>query len=224
MAARAGAAVHDLFRGPNHEGAIEPLCEGAVLLPGLVAGHARELLEEVLAIAVAAPFRSMSTPGGHVMSVTTTSCGDAGWVSDSSGYRYAAIDPLSGRHWPAMPPRFIELARDAADSAGFAGFTPDACLINRYALGAKMSLHQDRNERDFTQPIVSVSLGLPAVFLFGGLRRAERPRRRLHLESGDVLVWGGPARMRFHGIEALQGGTHPLAGDCRINLTFRKAS
>lgn len=222
MAARAGAAVHDLFRGPNHEGAIEPLCEGAVLLPGLVAGQAQELLQDVLAIAAAAPFRSMSTPGGHVMSVATTSCGDAGWVSDKSGYRYAAIDPLSGLRWPAMPPRFIGLARNAADSAGFAGFTPDACLINRYAPGAKMSLHQDRNERDFTQPIVSVSLGLPAVFLFGGLRRAERPRR-LHLESGDVLVWGGPARMRFHGVEPVHHGIHSLTRDCRINLTFRKA-
>jgi alkylated DNA repair protein (DNA oxidative demethylase) len=164
----------------------------------------------------------MVTPGGFRMSVAMTNCGDAGWVSDRSGYRYDAIDPDSGKRWPAMPPVFADLAARAAGRAGFDGFATDACLINCYEPGARLSLHQDRNERDFDAPIVSVSLGLPAVFLFGGARRTDRPMR-VPLEHGDVVVWGGPARLAFHGVAELHDGTHPLVGCRRINLTFRKA-
>jgi alkylated DNA repair protein (DNA oxidative demethylase) len=156
------------------------------------------------------------------MSVTTTSCGKLGWVSDDSGYRYAQADPQTGRPWPAMSVRLRALAQRAASEAGFDGFDPDACLINVYAPGARMSLHQDRNERDFNAPIVSVSLGLPAVFQFGGFRRADRAQR-VPLEHGDVVVWGGESRMRFHGVLPVKPGQHPLTGEARINLTFRKA-
>lgn len=219
MASAPGAAVADLF--PS-EAALERLSPGAVRLPGFVLSQADALAAHVARIEAVAPFRGMSTPGGHIMSVTTTSCGAAGWVSDARGYRYARRDPDSGTAWPEMPASFLTLAREAAARAGFENFTPDACLINRYAPLARMSLHQDRNERDFSQPIVSVSLGLPAVFLWGGARRADRPSR-LHLNHGDVVVWGGPDRMRFHGVEPVPPGHHPLTGACRINLTFRKA-
>jgi DNA oxidative demethylase len=169
-----------------------------------------------------APFRHMVTPGGHVMSVAMTNCGSAGWVTDRSGYRYDAADPEAGKPWPAMPASFRSLAGAAAAEAGFSGFAPDACLINRYAPGARMSLHQDRDETDFGAPIVSVSLGLSATFLFGGLQRSDRPRR-YRLEHGDVVVWGGPARLAFHGVAPLADGEHALMGRLRINLTFRKA-
>jgi len=164
----------------------------------------------------------MVTPGGHQMSVAMTNCGGVGWVTDRTGYRYDANDPEAGRPWPAMPPSFRELAGQAADQAGFGGFSPDACLINRYQPGARMSLHQDKDEHDFGAPIVSVSLGLPAVFLFGGLKRSGRPRR-FRLQHGDVVVWGGPARLVFHGVAPLADGEHLLMGRQRINLTFRKA-
>jgi alkylated DNA repair protein (DNA oxidative demethylase) len=164
----------------------------------------------------------MVTPGGYSMSVAMTNCGAAGWVTDRSGYRYTAEDPSTGRPWPPMPDAFSTLAREAASAAGFLDFTPDACLINRYEPGARMSLHQDRDERDFTAPIVSVSLGLPALFLWGGAKRSERPRR-IPLIHGDVVVWGGPARMTFHGVQPLPDGVHPLTGAVRYNLTFRKA-
>lgn len=156
------------------------------------------------------------------MSVAMTNCGRVGWVTDGKGYRYDAIDPLSGKRWPSMPPVFLQLAERAAAAAGFSAFEPDSCLINRYEPGARLSLHQDRNEHGFDAPIVSVSLGLPAIFLFGGLVRNERPRR-LRLENGDVVVWGGPARLAFHGVEPLADGNHPLTGRCRLNLTFRRA-
>ncbi|MFM9968136.1 MAG: DNA oxidative demethylase AlkB [Burkholderiales bacterium] len=217
-----GGAIADLFRGQRGTDIVERIALGAVLLPGFADSEGAALYGVVEEIAARAPFRGMTTPGGHSMSVTTASCGKAGWVSDKTGYRYDRVDPGTGKPWPAMPALFLDLACRAAAQAGFANFVPDACLINRYVAGAKMSLHQDRNERDFSQPIVSVSLGLPAVFLFGGLRRTERPRR-LHLQHGDVVVWGGPARMTFHGVEPLHEGTHPLTGRCRINLTFRKA-
>jgi alkylated DNA repair protein (DNA oxidative demethylase) len=151
-----------------------------------------------------------------------TNCGAAGWVTDRRGYRYDPIDPVSGQPWPAMPPVFLQLASEAAAAAGFGDFSPDACLINRYEPGTRLSLHQDRNERDFNAPIVSVSLGLPAVFLFGGLQRSDRPRRVL-LQHGDVAVWGGPARLNFHGVMPLKEGHHPMLGRCRVNLTLRKA-
>ncbi len=164
----------------------------------------------------------MAVRGGRRMSVAMTNCGALGWVSDESGYRYSPVDPLSKTPWPEMPPEFRDLATRAAAEAGFPDFAPDACLINRYAPGAQMGLHQDRDESDFAAPIVSVSLGLPAVFLFGGMRRSERPRR-IALESGDVVVFGGPARLAYHGIAKLAAGAHPLAGAYRLNLTFRKA-
>jgi DNA oxidative demethylase len=200
----------------------EQLAPGAVLLCGFATEVAPMLLADLDAVVAAAPFRHMVTPGGYRMSVAMTNCGAAGWITDRSGYRYGPRDPESGELWPPMPDSFGQLASRAATQAGYPGFAPDACLINRYEAGTKLSLHQDRNERDFSAPIVSVSLGLPATFLFGGLRRADRPRR-LRLVSGDVVVWGGPSRLVFHGIDTLAEGEHPLTGHYRINLTFRLA-
>jgi alkylated DNA repair protein (DNA oxidative demethylase) len=199
----------------------ERLEEGAVLLRGFAATEAPVLLEEVSRIAGAAPFRNLVTPGGYTMSVAMTNCGRVGWVSDRKGYRYDPVDPDSGLPWPPIPKAFVELAVSAAAEAGFAHYNPDACLINRYVAGSKLGLHQDRDEKDAWAPIVSVSLGLPAVFLWGGKRRAD-PVRRLRVESGDVAVWGGPARFIYHGIAPLKAGEHPLTGETRINLTFRK--
>jgi alkylated DNA repair protein (DNA oxidative demethylase) len=210
------AAVSDL-RPPR-----EPMADGAVLLRGFVKPHESELIASLRQIVTQAPFRRMFTPGGHQMSVAMTNCGEAGWVTDHTGYRYDGIDPNSAKPWPAMPPVFRTLAETAADEGGFAGFSPDACLINRYVPGARMSLHQDRNENDFAAPIVSVSLGLPATFLFGGPKRADRPQR-YRLEHGDVVVWGGPSRLFFHGVAPLAEGEHAVMGPQRINLTFRKA-
>ncbi|HST74151.1 MAG TPA: DNA oxidative demethylase AlkB [Acetobacteraceae bacterium] len=212
----------DLLSGCLPVGARELLADGAVVLRGFATGEAATLMTELDAIVAAAPFRRMVTPGGYQMSVAMTNCGARGWVTDRTGYRYDPLDPLGGRPWPPMPPAFRRLAVSAADDAGFADFAPDACLINRYEPGARLSLHQDRNERDLAAPVVSVSLGLPAKFLFGGDRRSDRPRR-VRLESGDVVVWGGPARLAFHGIEPLADGDDPLTGRCRINLTFRRA-
>ena len=180
------------------------------------------MLTAVAAIAGAAPFRHMVTPGGFRMSVAMTNCGDAGWITDRAGYRYAPLDPMTGQPWPAMPALFRDLARRAAAAAGFVRFNPDACLINRYAPGARLSLHQDKDEREEAHPIVSVSLGLPAVFLWGGVRRGDRPRR-LSIMSGDVAVWGGASRFVYHGIAPLAQGAHHLTGNTRINLTLRKA-
>ncbi len=199
-----------------------PLAEGAVLLRGFVANEAKALWDAVTAINTAAPFRHMTTPGGFRMSVAMTNCGDVGWVSDAKGYRYSPADPETGNHWPEMPASFRQLATGAAAAAGFDGFNPDACLINRYEPGARLTLHQDKDEHDYSEPIVSVSLGLPAVFLWGTNTRKDRPRR-IRLESGDVVVWGGPARKVYHGIAPLADGDHPLTGRYRINLTFRKA-
>jgi alkylated DNA repair protein (DNA oxidative demethylase) len=164
----------------------------------------------------------MTTPNGLRMSVAMTNCGSAGWVSGPNGYRYAHVDPHSGLAWLPMPQVYLDLAATAAAAAGFGGFTPDACLINRYAPGTRLSLHQDKDERDFSAPIVSVSLGLPAVFLFGGASRRERPHR-IPLAHGDVVVWGGLARLRYHGVLPLKEAVHPVLGRQRINLTFRKA-
>jgi alkylated DNA repair protein (DNA oxidative demethylase) len=195
---------------------------GALVLRGFASPEASALLAAVEAVTQPAPFRHMVTPGGFTMSVAMTNCGQAGWITDRRGYRYGPVDPTTGLSWPPLPPVFGKLANDAAAAAGFPGFTPDACLINRYEPGARLSLHQDRNEHDLSAPIVSVSLGLPAVFLFGGERRTDRPRR-IRLESGDVAVWGGPTRLAFHGVDTLADGVHPLTGRCRINLTFRRA-
>ena len=199
----------------------EVLGPGAVVLRGFAAAVDADLLAGVATIAAAAPFRNMITSGG-TMSVAMTNCGSLGWVSDRTGYRYDSNDPESGRPWPAMPESFILLAELAAASAGYQRFAPDACLINRYEAGARMSLHQDKDERDFREPIVSVSLGLPATFLFGGDKRADKAER-VAVTHGDVVVWGGPARLRYHGVLPLKDGLHSRVGSRRINLTFRKA-
>jgi alkylated DNA repair protein (DNA oxidative demethylase) len=213
----------DLFESvPDARPARETMAEGAVLLRGFASAVEGDLIVDVRAIAEQAPFRRMVTPGGHQMSVAMTNCGGVGWVTDRSGYRYDAVDPLSGKRWPDMPHSFRELALRAAAEGGFDGFAPDACLVNCYQPGAKMSLHQDRDELDIGAPIVSVSLGLPAVFMFGGLKRSDRPQR-YRLEHGDVAVWGGPARLAFHGVAPLADGEHAVLGRQRINLTFRRA-
>jgi alkylated DNA repair protein (DNA oxidative demethylase) len=199
----------------------EPLEEGAVVLRGFALGPAADLVDLAARIAEAAPFRFLVTPGGYTMSVAMTNCGRVGWVSDRTGYRYDPLDPDSAKPWPAMPAPFLDLAARAAAEAGFPDYHPDACLINRYTAGAKLGLHQDRDENDAWSPIVSVSLGLPAVFLWGGKRRGDAVRR-LRLESGDVAVWGGPARFVYHGVAPLKDGQHALTGAARINLTFRK--
>lgn len=201
----------------------EELCPGALVLRGFALENLAHILAALSAITAQAPFRHMLTPGGFQMSVAMTNCGACGWVSDRAGYRYAGLDSETGQPWPRMPEVFLALAQGAAASAGFQDFAPDACLINRYRPGARLSLHQDKNERDFDQPIVSVSLGLPAVFLFGGVRREGKPVR-VPLAHGDVAVWGGPARLRYHGVMPLKEGCHPLLGEQRINLTFRKAA
>jgi DNA oxidative demethylase len=210
-----------LFGADYLSGSQEQLEEGAVLLRGFALSEQAVLLEEVERVVQAAEFRHLITPGGYTMSVAMTNCGRVGWVSDRTGYRYDPVDPETGSRWPEMPDAFLNLARRAAAVAGFADYDPDACLINRYVAGAKLSLHQDRDENDAYAPIVSVSLGLPAVFLWGGKRRADRVRR-LRVESGDVVVWGGPARFVYHGVAPLADGHHPLTGAVRINLTFRK--
>ncbi len=213
----------DLFESIGDlQPARERIAEGALLLRGFAGSFESDLIPALREIIAQAPFRHMQTPGGHQMSVAMTNCGDVGWVTDRSGYRYDGLDPVSGKTWPPMPPVFLRLAAQAAGRAGFAGFSPDACLINRYEPGARMSLHQDRDERDFAAPIVSVSLGLPAVFLFGGLKRSDKPQR-YRLQHGDVVVWGGPSRLFFHGVAPLADGEHALLGRQRINLTFRKA-
>jgi len=213
--------MDSLFDTASVPPSAEQLQEGAVLLRGFATAEAPLLIQEVARIAQTAAFRHLTTPGGYRMSVAMTNCGRVGWVSDRSGYRYARLDPDAGLPWPAMPGAFLETATKAAAEAGFANYEPDACLINRYVAGAKLSLHQDRDEKDAWAPIVSVSLGLPAVFLWGGQRRAD-PVRRLRLESGDVVVWGGPARFIYHGVAPLKDGQHLLTGAARINLTFRE--
>lgn len=210
-----------LFAGNHGEADHEQLEEGAVVLRGFASSEEALLLEQVEQIALAARFRHLVTPGGYTMSVAMTNCGRVGWVSDRTGYRYDAVDPDTGLAWPAMPDVFRELAARAAAAGGFGGYDPDACLINRYVPGARLGLHQDRDELDAWAPIVSVSLGPPAVFLWGGKKRSERVRR-LRLESGDVAVWGGPARFVYHGVAPLKDGQHALTGTARINLTFRK--
>ena len=200
----------------------EVLEPGAMVLRGFALEQAADLLRAVEQVAAQAPLRHLVTPGGLRMSVAMTNCGALGWVSNRSGYRYDPIDPDSGQSWPAMPRRLRKLAGDAAQAAGYPGFVPDACLINRYAPGTRLSLHQDRDEGNYAHPIVSVSLGIAAMFLWGGAQRADKARR-VALMHGDVVVWGGPARLRFHGVLPLPDGSHPLTGAHRINLTFRKA-
>ena len=211
------------------------IAEGAILLPSFALYHEAQLLLDLKHILSLSPLRNMVTPGGHTMSVAMTNCGDLGWVSDRKGYRYHALDPNTGEPWQPMPKSFLALAKQAADKAGYANFVPDACLINQYKIGARMSLHQDKDEQDFNQPIVSVSLGVSATFLFGGLKRSDKPTK-IQLNHGDVIVWGGKSRLNYHGIMPLKA-TNTLAniptntpansyaafGEYRFNLTFRKA-
>jgi len=200
----------------------EILADGAILLRKFAEIEAPALVDSIAKIAEAAPFRHLITPGGYRMSVAMTNCGSAGWVSDRTGYRYDAFDPQTGSMWPEMPEAFLALAHRAATEGGFANFRPDVCLINRYEAGSRLTMHQDHDERDLREPIVSVSLGLSAKFLFGGLRRADKPQRFL-VENGDVAVWGGPARLTYHGVDRLAAGNHPLTGPYRFNLTFRRS-
>jgi alkylated DNA repair protein (DNA oxidative demethylase) len=219
----AGPLTADLFESiADTKPSQQAIAEGAVLLRGFARPFEAEVIADLHAIVAQAPFRHMVTPGGHQMSVAMTNCGRIGWVTDRTGYRYDSNDPEAGKPWPAMPRSFCRLAAQAAAQGGFSDFAPDACLVNRYQPGAKMSLHQDKDELDFGAPVVSVSLGLPAIFLWGGLKRSDKPRR-FPLRHGDVVVWGGPARLVFHGVAPLAEGEHILLGRKRINLTFRKA-
>jgi alkylated DNA repair protein (DNA oxidative demethylase) len=211
------AAIGDLL-----DESAATLGQGGVVLRGFARGEASALIAAVDEVAAAAPFRNMITPGGFRMSVAMTNCGNAGWITDRKGYRYTPVDPMTGHPWPPIPALFLRLAAAAADAAGYPSFEPDACLMNMYEAGTRLSLHRDENERDFTAPIVSVSLGLPAIFLFGGHQRSDRAQR-VELESGDVVVWGGPLRLAYHGVAPLAEGEHPLTGRRRINLTLRKA-
>ena len=205
------------------EASKEMLCPGAVMLRRFAQKYETELFAGLKEVTAKAPFRHMVTPGGFRVSVAMTNCGAFGWITDETGYRYDRVDPQTNATWPEMPDCFLKLASSAATEVGFDEFLPDACLINRYEPGSKLSLHQDKNERDFEQPIVSVSLGVSATFLFGGSRRNDETER-IPVEHGDVIVWGGPARLRYHGVLALKEGFHPLAGGRRFNLTFRKAA
>lgn len=219
----ADAAMGTAAAARDESGWVERLAEGAVVLRGFGSAPAAELWAALQPGLQAAPLRHMRTPGGRPIQVAMSSCGALGWISDAGGYRYSGVDPSSGRAWPAMPESLLQLATRAAERAGFGGFVPDACLINRYEAGTGLSLHQDRDERDFRFPIVSVSLGVDATFLFGGLERGDRPLRT-RLVHGDVVVWGGAARLRFHGVAPLRAGqTHPLLGPYRYNLTLRRA-
>ncbi|MDO5623096.1 MAG: DNA oxidative demethylase AlkB [Pseudomonadota bacterium] len=211
----------DLFGGPS-PGERERMGPCALVLRGWALPHVDAVLPAIAQVQAQAPFRHMTTPGGFTMSVALSNCGCWGWVSDRRGYRYSRVDPVSGQPWPAMPAALYHLAREAAQAAGYPGFAPDACLINRYAPGARMSLHQDKDERDLSAPIVSVSLGMGATFLFGGHARTDKAAR-LALHHGDVAVWGGEDRLRYHGVMPLEGPPHPLLGSQRINLTFRQA-
>jgi DNA oxidative demethylase len=215
--------MNDLFEcfPPLHPSK-EIMAEGAVLLRGVALAFDNKLLVAINDITAISPFRQMLTPGGYTMSVAMTNCGSAGWVTDRTGYRYDHMDPETGKPWPPMPGCFLDLAVAAATKAGYLKFRPDACLINRYKPGARLSLHQDKNERDFANPIVSVSLGLPATFQFGGLRRND-PVRKYALKHGDVAVWGGRSRLCYHGVQELKDGHHDVVGRQRINLTFRGA-
>lgn len=213
----------DLFDDlpPRPNAALTQLAPGAVCLHGFAFDEAATLLQAIESVLIQAPLRHMQTPGGHTMSVSTSSCGRLGWVSDPHGYRYATRDPHTGQPWPSMPACLLALAQRAAAQAGYANFQPEACLINQYLPGAKLSLHQDKDEKDLSAPIVSLSLGLPAVFLFGTPSRQDRPQR-YRLVHGDVVVWGGASRLAFHGVAPLAEGKHAMLGPRRINLTFRR--
>ena len=200
-----------------------PIADGAILLRGFALHNEAQILADLNLVLSQSPLRNMVTPGGFTMSVAMTNCGDLGWVTDKKGYRYDALDPSTGAPWQAMPASFLQLANNAAAIAGYANFVPDACLINQYKVGARMSLHQDKDEQDFSQPIVSVSLGIAAVFQFGGLKRSDKPLKIL-LNHGDIIVWGGKSRLNYHGVMPLRSSIHAAFGAYRFNLTFRKAA
>lgn len=214
----------DLFADgePEQQTRREQIGEQSYVLRGFALPWLERLLPALEAVLTLAPFRQMVTPGGFKMSVALSSCGAWGWTTDRSGYRYSRNDPQTGRPWPPMPDIFFELAQAAAREAGFADFVPDSCLINRYVPGAKMSLHQDKDENSYAAPIVSVSLGLPAMFLFGGFERSDKSQR-VPLLHGDIVVWGGVDRLRYHGVLPIKQGQHPRLGEQRINFTFRTA-
>jgi alkylated DNA repair protein (DNA oxidative demethylase) len=214
----------DLFADnePVQQPRAEQIGEQSWVLRGFALPQVEQLLTGLDAILAAAPLRHMVTPGGFSMSVGTSSCGQLGWITDRSGYRYSSVDPLSGLPWPSMPAVFADLAHEAAERAGFTDFQADSCLINQYVPGAKMSLHQDKDEKGYAAPIVSLSLGLPAMFLFGGFERSDKTQR-IPLLHGDMVVWGGVDRLRYHGVLPIKPGHHPLLGERRINITFRVA-
>lgn len=218
----AAHATTDLFGASSPGLAPTILGDGALVLHGAALSESAQLVDDIERIAARAPFRHMTTPGGFRMSVAMTNCGDYGWVTDRTGYRYSPVDPVSGHKWPPIPDALLDCAVRAAAAGGFQGFDPDACLVNRYEPGSKLSLHQDKDEADKSWPVVSVSLGLPATFVWGGQRRDD-PTRRVPLHHGDVVVWGGPTRLNYHGVLTLKDGTHPLLGARRINLTLRRA-
>ncbi|WP_431078030.1 DNA oxidative demethylase AlkB [Pseudomonas siliginis] len=218
------STTFDLFAGnePVQQPRAEQIGEQSWVLRGFALPQVEQLLTGLDAILAAAPLRHMVTPGGFSMSVGTSSCGQLGWITDRSGYRYSSVDPLSGLPWPSMPAVFADLAHEAAERAGFTDFQADSCLINQYVPGAKMSLHQDKDEKGYAAPIVSLSLGLPAIFLFGGFERSDKTQR-IPLLHGDMVVWGGVDRLRYHGVLPIKPGHHPLLGERRINITFRVA-
>lgn len=211
-----------LFEPPVPTGTCEELAPGAWVLRGFALEVAATLLADIAGVAAASPFRQLVTPGLKTMSVAMTNCGSVGWFSDRHGYRYTPLDPATGHAWPALPDAFVQLARAAAGAAGFDNYAPDVCLVNRYEVGTRLTLHRDHDERDRHAPIVSVSLGLPARFLWGGLARSD-PQQRIRLMHGDVVAWGGPSRMRYHGVLPVKPGEHALTGARRYNLTFRVA-
>lgn len=214
----------DLFANaePEQQPRREQIGEQSYVLRGFALPWLERLLPALEAVLTAAPFRQMVTPGGFTMSVALSSCGTFGWTTDRSGYRYTRHDPQTGQPWPKMPEVFLQMAQAAAQAAGFSEFAPDSCLINRYIPGAKMSLHQDKDEHSYAAPIVSVSLGLPAMFLFGGFARSDKSQR-IPLLHGDIVVWGGVDRLRYHGVLPIKDGHHPRLGEQRINFTFRSA-
>ena len=213
----------DLFDLSNNgESWIETITDDAVVLRQYLVNRSDELAEAIKTIEAKAPFRHMKTAGGFTMSAAITGCGDYGWISDRQGYRYSKVDPVTAQPWPEMPEVLKTIGKECARKAGYSDYNPDACLINRYSPGAKMSLHQDKDERDFTAPIVSISLGVPATFLFGGQQRADKTIK-VPVMHGDVVVWGGTSRLFFHGVSTIKSAYHPFWGESRINITFRVA-
>ncbi len=217
-----GATKAEDIYAPDFDALSIQISPDAVLFKAALKPVASSLLEEIRTISGANPFRQRKTPGGQLMSAAMTNCGAWGWVTDADGYRYSDIEPETGRTWLPIPAVWIQWVNLFCQRAGLGTFNPDACLINRYAPGAGMGLHQDKDEKDLAIPIVSFSLGAPVLFRWGGLNRQE-PVSEFLLEHGDVLVWGGADRMRFHGVKKLRRYQHPLTGHYRYNLTFRQS-